>query len=44
MKVRRILVENVRSFLERTKLSIENDIAIIIGPNGALQEASAIGR
>lgn len=34
MKIRRISVENVRSFLERTELSIDNDIAIIIGPNG----------
>ena len=34
MKVRRVLVENVRSFLEPAELIIDGDILIIIGPNG----------
>lgn len=34
MKVRRVLVENVRSFLEPEELIIDGNISIIIGPNG----------
>lgn len=34
MKLRRVSVENVRSFLERQELRLTGDIAIIIGPNG----------
>jgi hypothetical protein len=34
MKLRRIRLENVRSFLEAAELSIDGDISIVIGPNG----------
>jgi predicted ATPase len=34
MKLRRILVENVRSFLEAQELNISDNISILIGPNG----------
>ncbi len=34
MKLRRVLVENVRSFLKAEELIIDGNIAIIIGPNG----------
>lgn len=34
MKVRRVLVENVRSFLNAEELTIDGNISIIIGPNG----------
>lgn len=34
MKLRRILIENVRSFLEPQELRIPAEIAILIGPNG----------
>lgn len=34
MKLRRVLVENVRSFLEPAELLLDGDISIIIGPNG----------
>ncbi len=34
MKLRRVRLENVRSFLEPTELTVEGDISIIIGPNG----------
>jgi putative ATP-dependent endonuclease of OLD family len=34
MKLRRIKLENVRSFLEPAELLIDGDISIIIGPNG----------
>lgn len=34
MKLRRVAVENVRSFLERQELQVPGDISIIIGPNG----------
>lgn len=34
MKLRRVLVENVRSFLEAQELKVPADIAILIGPNG----------
>ena len=34
MKLRRVRVENVRSFLEPAELLLEGDISIIIGPNG----------
>lgn len=34
MLVRRVTVENVRSFLERTELVLDGPITIIIGPNG----------
>jgi predicted ATP-dependent endonuclease of OLD family len=34
MKVKRIAVTNVRSFLERQELLLDGDISIIIGPNG----------
>jgi putative ATP-dependent endonuclease of OLD family len=34
MKLRRILIENVRSFLDPQELKIPGEIAILIGPNG----------
>lgn len=34
MLLRRITVENVRSFLDRTELTLEGPISILIGPNG----------
>lgn len=34
MKLRRVRVENVRSFLEPAELLLDGDISIIIGPNG----------
>lgn len=34
MKVKRIAITNVRSFLERQELLLDGDISIIIGPNG----------
>lgn len=34
MKIRRICIENVRSFLDRQEMQIPGDISIIIGPNG----------
>lgn len=34
MKLRRVAIENVRSFLDRQELHVPGDISIIIGPNG----------
>jgi putative ATP-dependent endonuclease of the OLD family len=34
MRLRRISIENVRSFLDRVDLTFEADIAVLIGPNG----------
>lgn len=34
MKLRRVLLENVRSFLDPAELRLDGDISIIIGPNG----------
>lgn len=34
MKLRRVRIENVRSFLESAELLLDGDISIIIGPNG----------
>ena len=34
MKIRKLSITNVRSFLSRAELKIENDISIVIGPNG----------
>lgn len=34
MKLRRVGIENVRSFLDRQELQLPGDISIIIGPNG----------
>ena len=34
MKLRRIAIENVRSFLDRTEFELEGNISIVIGPNG----------
>ena len=34
MKLRRVLIENVRSFLDPAELLLDGDISIIIGPNG----------
>lgn len=34
MKLRRVKVENIRSFLEPAELSLDGDISILIGPNG----------
>jgi len=34
MKLRRVGIENVRSFLDRQELYLPGDISIIIGPNG----------
>lgn len=34
MKLRRILIENVRSFLEPAELHLDGNVSIIIGPNG----------
>lgn len=34
MKVKRIAITNVRSFLDRQELLLDGDISIVIGPNG----------
>lgn len=34
MKIKKIAITNVRSFLERQELLLDGDISIIIGPNG----------
>jgi putative ATP-dependent endonuclease of OLD family len=34
MLLRRIVIENVRSFLDRAELTLEGPITIVIGPNG----------
>lgn len=34
MLVRRVAIENVRSFLDRTELTLDGPISIVIGPNG----------
>jgi putative ATP-dependent endonuclease of the OLD family len=34
LKLRRIRIENVRSFLQSAELLVDGDISIIIGPNG----------
>lgn len=34
MKLRRVLIENVRSFLEPAELHLDGEISIVIGPNG----------
>ena len=34
MKLRRVCIENVRSFLDRQELQLPGEISIIIGPNG----------
>lgn len=34
MKLRRVLIENVRSFLDQAELHLDGNISIIIGPNG----------
>jgi predicted ATP-binding protein involved in virulence len=34
MKIRRIKIENARSFLEPEELLLDGDISIVIGPNG----------
>ena len=34
MLLRRVVVENVRSFLDRTELMLDGSISILIGPNG----------
>lgn len=34
MLIRRIAIENVRSFLDRTELKLDGPISIVIGPNG----------
>lgn len=34
MKLRRVLIENVRSFLDPAELHLDGNISIIIGPNG----------
>lgn len=34
MFVRRIAIENVRSFLDRREIRFEGGISILIGPNG----------
>lgn len=34
MKLRRVSIENVRSFLDKQEFKIDGDISIIIGPNG----------
>lgn len=34
MKVRKFVLENVRSFLERQELKVDGDISILVGPNG----------
>lgn len=34
MKIRKVIVENVKSFLDRQELSIDGDLSILIGPNG----------
>ena len=34
MRVRRVAIKNVRSFLERAELTLDGPITIVIGPNG----------
>lgn len=34
MKLKRLSVQNLRSFMERQDLSLDEDITILIGPNG----------
>lgn len=34
MLVRRVAIENVRSFLDRAELTLDGAITIVIGPNG----------
>lgn len=34
MKLRKVVLQNVRSFLERQEFELSSDISIIIGPNG----------
>jgi putative ATP-dependent endonuclease of OLD family len=34
MRVRRVAIQNVRSFLERTELLLDGPLTIVIGPNG----------
>jgi len=34
MKLRRVRIENVRSFLDPTELLLDGDISILIGPHG----------
>ena len=34
LKLRRVSIENVRSFLDRADLLVDGDISIVIGPNG----------
>lgn len=34
MLVRRLVLENVRSFLDRTEVTLDGNISILIGPNG----------
>ena len=34
MKLRRLGIENVRSFLDREELQLPGELSIIIGPNG----------
>ena len=34
MLVRRVAIENVRSFLDRAELTLDGPITIVIGPNG----------
>ncbi len=34
MKLRRVLIQNVRSFLDAQELHLDGDISIVIGPNG----------
>lgn len=34
MRVRRVAIQNVRSFLERAELSLDGSLTIVIGPNG----------
>ena len=34
MLIKKIVIQNVRSFLDREELFVDDDITIIIGPNG----------
>lgn len=34
MKLRKLIVENVRSFLDRAEFNADGDISIVVGPNG----------
>ncbi|WP_328517524.1 AAA family ATPase [Devosia rhodophyticola] len=34
MQIRRLAIENVRSFLDRREISFDGQISILIGPNG----------